>query len=159
MKVDTCNPAANRHFDKQLYGECEELQKQGSFHSALFILYHYSKLILNILMRNPQLELNWPIAECWSSLTRKQSLEVKKRKNISILNMCVCLVFLLCPTLCNTMDCSPPGSSVCGILQASTLEWVAFRSPGDPPDPGIRAGSTKLQAASLLSESPGKPMH
>ena len=28
----------------------------------------------------------------------------------------------LCPTLCNTMDCSPPGSSVHGILQAKILE-------------------------------------
>ena len=31
-----------------------------------------------------------------------------------------------CPTLCNSMDCSPPGSSVHGILQARTLEWVAI---------------------------------
>ena len=31
----------------------------------------------------------------------------------------------LCPTLCNPMDCSPPGSSIHGILQARTLEWVA----------------------------------
>ena len=31
-----------------------------------------------------------------------------------------------CPTLCNPMDCSPPGSSVCGILQARILEWVAI---------------------------------
>ena len=30
-----------------------------------------------------------------------------------------------CPTPCNPMDCSPPGSSVHGILQARTLEWVA----------------------------------
>ena len=30
-----------------------------------------------------------------------------------------------CPTLCNPMDSSPPGSSVSGILQARTLEWVA----------------------------------
>ena len=29
-----------------------------------------------------------------------------------------------CPTLCNPMDCSPPGSSVHGILQARILEWV-----------------------------------
>ena len=29
-----------------------------------------------------------------------------------------------CPTLCNPMECSPPGSSVLGILQASILEWV-----------------------------------
>ena len=31
-----------------------------------------------------------------------------------------------CPTLCNTMDYSPPGSSVHGILQARILEWVAI---------------------------------
>ena len=39
---------------------------------------------------------------------------------------CVCvLVTQLCPTLCDPMDCSPPDSSVHGILQARTLEWVA----------------------------------
>ena len=30
------------------------------------------------------------------------------------------------PTLCDPMDCSPPGSSVHGILQARVLEWVAI---------------------------------
>ena len=33
-----------------------------------------------------------------------------------------------CPTLCGPMDCSPPGSSVHGILQARILEWVAISS-------------------------------
>ena len=33
-----------------------------------------------------------------------------------------------CPTLCNPMDCSPPGSSVHGIPQARILEWVALPS-------------------------------
>ena len=34
----------------------------------------------------------------------------------------------LCPTLCDPMDCSLPGSSIYGIFQASVLEWgaVAF---------------------------------
>ena len=32
----------------------------------------------------------------------------------------------LCPTLCNPMDCSPPGSSIHGILQARVLEWGAI---------------------------------
>ena len=31
-----------------------------------------------------------------------------------------------CPTLCDLMDGSPPGSPVPGILQARTLEWVAI---------------------------------
>ena len=39
------------------------------------------------------------------------------------------------------MDCSPPGSSVQGILQARILEWVAFPPPGDLPDPGIEPAS------------------
>ena len=39
--------------------------------------------------------------------------------------VCV-LVTQLCPTLCDPMDCSPPGSSVHGTLQARILEWVAM---------------------------------
>ena len=40
-----------------------------------------------------------------------------------------------CPTLCHPVDCSPPGSSVHGILQARVLEWVAisFSSGSSPP--------------------------
>ena len=36
------------------------------------------------------------------------------------------LVAQLWPTLCDPMDCSPPGSSVLGISQARILEWVSF---------------------------------
>ena len=36
------------------------------------------------------------------------------------------LVTQSCPTLCSPMDCSPPGSSVQGILQARILEWAAI---------------------------------
>ena len=43
----------------------------------------------------------------------------------------------LCLTLCDCMDCTSPGSSVHGILQARTLEWVACLPRGDLPDPGI----------------------
>ena len=32
----------------------------------------------------------------------------------------------LCPTLCNPMDCNPPGSSVHGILQTGILKWIAI---------------------------------
>ena len=43
----------------------------------------------------------------------------------------------LCPTICDPMDCSPPGSSVHGILQARILEWVAnafSRKSSQPSD-------------------------
>ena len=61
-----------------------------------------------------------------------------------------------CPTLCDPVDCSPPGSSVYGILQARVLEWLPFPSPGDLPDPGIKPRSPTLQADALTSEQPGK---
>ena len=40
------------------------------------------------------------------------------------------LVTQSCPTLCDPMDCSPPGSSVHGILQARILKWVAMPFSG-----------------------------
>ena len=41
----------------------------------------------------------------------------------------------LCQTLCDPMDCSPPGSYVRGILQARILEWVAFPFSRGSPQP------------------------
>ena len=61
------------------------------------------------------------------------------------------LIVQSCRTLCQPMDCSPPGSSVHGILG-----WVAsFPSPGDLPDPWSKPGSSALQADSLPSELQG----
>ena len=68
-----------------------------------------------------------------------------------------CAVAQSCPTLCNPMDCSPPGSSVHGILQAKIVEWVAMPSSRGTFQPKDQAQSTALQVDSLLSEPPGKP--
>ena len=70
----------------------------------------------------------------------------------------VVLVAQSCSTLCSPMDCSPPDSSVHGILQARILEWVCHAlTPGDLPDLGIKPGSPALQADSLPSELQGSP--
>ena len=51
------------------------------------------------------------------------------KKKVGFVVLCVCAKLLqLCPTLCDPVDCSPPGSSVCGSLQARILEWVAMPS-------------------------------
>ena len=52
----------------------------------------------------------------------------------------------VCPTPCDLIDCSPPGSSVYGILQARTLEWVAIPSSRGPSQP-------RNQSMSLMSSS------
>ena len=67
----------------------------------------------------------------------------------------MCLVTQSCLTPWDSMDCSPPGLSVSGILQAKTLEWVAIPfSSLDLPDPGIELRSSALQIGSLPSELP-----
>ena len=53
--------------------------------------------------------------------------------------------------------CDPLDYTVHGILQARILEWVAFPSPGDLPNPGIEPRSPALQVDSLPAESQGKP--
>ena len=63
--------------------------------------------------------------------------------HVSLRRMCILLLLIyksevaqLCPTLCHPMDCSPPGSSVCGIFQARKLEWVtiSFCRSSQPSD-------------------------
>ena len=63
------------------------------------------------------------------------------------------LVIQLGPTLCDPMDCSPPGSPIPGILQARILE-LPFPSPGDLPNLVIEPGSSALHADSLPPEPP-----
>ena len=62
-----------------------------------------------------------------------------------------------CPTLCDPIDGSPPGSPVPGILQARTLEWVAFPFASGSSQPRIEPGSPALQADYLPTELSGKP--
>ena len=51
------------------------------------------------------------------------------------------LVAQLCLTLCNPMDCSPPGSSVHGISRQEYWSGLPCPPPGDLPDPGIKPTS------------------
>jgi len=56
------------------------------------------------------------------------------------------------------MDCSPPGSSVHGILQAKIIEWLPFPSPGDLLDPGIKPVSPALAGRFFTTEPPEEPI-
>ena len=69
----------------------------------------------------------------------------------------LCLVAQSHPTLCDPVDCSPPGSSVHGILQARILEWVAFPLSIVSSHSGIKPRSPTLQVDSLPAEPLGKP--
>ena len=60
------------------------------------------------------------------------------------------------PTLCDSMDCSHPGSSVCGISQQEYWHGLLFPSPRDLPDPGIEPMSPALAGRFFTTEPPGK---
>ena len=64
------------------------------------------------------------------------------RKLNSEASSLVCLVAQSCLTLCDTVDYSPPGSSVHGVFQVKTLEWVAISSS---------RGSSRLRDQTLVS--------
>ena len=73
--------------------------------------------------------------------------------------LCVVLCYgaQLCLTLCGPLNCSPPGSSVHGILQERILECVASPLPGALSDPGIEPKSltSPALAARFFGSPPG----
>ena len=68
-----------------------------------------------------------------------------------------CSVAQPCPTLCNPMDCGPPGSSVHGILQARTLEWVAMPSSRGSSRPRDRTHISCVAGGSFTTLPPFMP--
>ena len=64
--------------------------------------------------------------------------------------ICYCLVAKLCLTLCDPMDCSPPGSI--GLPRQEYLSMLPFPSPGDLPNPGIKSVSPALTDGFFTTE-------
>ena len=56
-----------------------------------------------------------------------------------------------CPTVCDPMDYSPPGSSVHGIFQARILKGLPFPTLGDLPYTGIKPASPALVGRFFIS--------
>ena len=59
-------------------------------------------------------------------------------------------------TLCDPMDCSPPGPLSMGFSRQESWSGLPFPSLGDLPNPGIKSRSPTLQSDSLPFEPPGK---
>ena len=79
---------------------------------------------------------------------------------LEVLFMHACSVAQSYLTLSHSIDCTLPGSSVHGILQARILEWLPFPPARDLPDPGIEPASPvslALAGGFLTTELFGKP--
>ena len=120
---------------------------------VMSLLFHMlSRLVIALLSRSKCLLISWPQSP------PAVILEPRKRNSVtvSIVSPSLCLEVMpavLCQTLCDPLDCSPPGSSVHGILQARILEWVA----GDLPDPRIEPVSPVLVGRFFTTEPPERP--
>ena len=72
---------------------------------------------------------------------------------VSLICCCCCLDAQSCLTLCDSMDCKQPGSSVHGITQARIMEWVVISFSGGSSRPSdetcISCKSPALQSKSL----------
>ena len=69
------------------------------------------------------------------------------------------LVIQSCSTLCNPWTVAHQAPLSIGFFRQEYWSRLPFPSPGDLPDPEIEPGSPALQADSLPSEPPGKPIH
>ena len=76
------------------------------------------------------------------------------------LHVCVYLVAQSCPTLCSPVGCSPPGSSVLGVLRQEYWSGLLFPSPGDLPGPWMESpslASPALAGTFLTTSTTWKP--
>ena len=66
------------------------------------------------------------LRQCYS---KWRIILISSLKNSQVKYVCACMhvkSLQSCVTLCDSMDCSPPGSSVHGVLQVRILEWVVI---------------------------------
>ena len=102
---------AINHFQKE--------RKAGSLWTIFIVFWGYFD---NFLKSDVPVSLTFP---SWHSFAKTSSLKTNPAAAAKSLQ--------LCPTLCDPIDGSPPGSAVPGILQARTLEWAATAFSGTSP--------------------------
>ena len=115
----------NSHLVESMLVFSLELTANGIYH---LILRHKRQLVMWWL----QSTLTVSCSRCWTTFPSSWL----KTKGVNVLGW-LCSVAQSCPSLCDPMDRSPPGSSVHGILQARILEWVAIpfsRGSSQPRD-------------------------
>ena len=72
-------------------------------------------------------------------------------------NVYVYSVAKSCPTLCDPMDCIPPGFCVHGVSQARILKWFEFLLLEDLHDPEIKPTTPAFAGMFFTTEPPEKP--
>ena len=114
---------------------CKRMKKQLTTGETTFSNHISDKELVYRIYKESSRLINKKVNHFWVGKNCDQILHPKDQwvenkhleKMLNIVSHCMCAQ--ACLTLCDPMmDCSPPGSSVHGILQARVLEWVAMPS-------------------------------
>ena len=114
---------------------CEESDTTERLHFHFSLFMHWRRKWQPTPVFLPGESQGWrSLVGCrlWGRTESDTTEATSQQQQIKLLVTCIiivlCLVTQPCLTLCDPMDCSPPGPSVHGILQAKILEWVAMPS-------------------------------
>ena len=112
---------SNNYMAPTVWGSSPALSIQGLIHKPLtqHLFYRSAHTLTKRCLHNMLPAVFFEIANVWKTdlMSKQRVIASKRAKSLQS-----------CPTLCDPMDCSPPGSTVHGILQARILEWVAMPS-------------------------------
>ena len=104
------------------------------------------------------LSTHWGLAVSWNLLWMMYFMSTQPGSFTQGIGSAHCEVAQSCLTLCDPLDCSLPGFSIHGILQARILEWVTISFSRGSSRPGDRTWVSH-EADALTSEPPGKPCY
>ena len=93
-----------------------------------------------------------------NNLEKEQSKRYQVPWFQTTVQSCRCSCVLSCLTLCNLLDCRPPGSSVRGIFQARILEWFAISSSRRSSRPRNQTRISSMAGRFSTPEPSGKPI-
>ena len=96
--------------------------KECSNYHTIALISHTSKVMLKILQARLQQYMNHELPDVQAGFRKGRGT----RDQIANICWIIAKSLQLCPTQCEPIDGSPPGSAIPGILQERTLEWVAI---------------------------------
>ena len=104
--------------------------------------------------------LNWGLRTVWKEQDHSliQCMEQIIKIFVSGCGQRMCIHAQSCPVLCDPMDCSPPGSSVHGLLQARIPEWAAMPSSRGSSQPRDQTQVSCTGKWIFTTEPPGSPV-
>ena len=110
--------------DQEVYTSVNNRDGEKNILFNILMMNHFFKLLWNLILTCMISYVSYCLISLWSSWLKFFSYLGTPKYMLR--HMLLTKSLQSCPTLCDPIDGSPPGSAIPGILQARTLEWVAI---------------------------------